>query len=193
MHTLPSGSSKVLDLNWSPITDETGTTQRLLLCLRDVTEQRALARAAEAQQRELTIIGEILAVRHEKFHEFVNSATGFLTANLQGIAAETAADDASVKATVALLYRNMHTIKGNARTHGLRTLTNVVHRAEQSYDELRNGTRAWDADQLLAELDEVNAVVAEYAAINQDKLGRRGPGVSHRRRRGEGSLRSAAP
>ena len=174
--TLPHGASKVLDLNWSPITDETGTTQRLLLCVRDVTEQRALARAAEAQQRELSIIGEILGVRHEKFHEFIDGAEQFLAENKRIVAAPEAPAGVAAKDAVGLLYRNMHTIKGNARTHGLLTLTNVVHRAEQTYDNLRNGTGTWDSAQLLAELDEVATVVGEYAAINTDKLGRRGPG-----------------
>jgi HAMP domain-containing protein len=174
--TLPNGASKVLDLNWSPITDESGTTLRLLLCLRDVTEQRAVARAAEAQKRELTIIGEILGVRHEKFHEFIVGAEQFLTENRRIIDAHDARTGAAAKDAVALLYRNMHTIKGNARTHGLLGLTNVVHRSEQTYDDLRNGTGTWDGAQLLAELDEVSKVVGEYATINHDKLGRRGPG-----------------
>lgn len=49
--SLADGRVKVLDLNWSPIEDETGTIQRLLLCVRDVTELRRLAagsRRAEA-------------------------------------------------------------------------------------------------------------------------------------------------
>ena len=38
---------------------------------------------------------------------------------------------------VAALFRNMHTIKGNARTYSLQHLTNIVHEAEQAYDSLR--------------------------------------------------------
>jgi len=79
--TMPDGRTKVLDLNWSPITDETGTTLRLLLCLRDVTDLRALAKAADAQKKELALIGEILAVRQEKFQEFIGSAKEFIAEN----------------------------------------------------------------------------------------------------------------
>ena len=32
---------------------------------------------------------------------------------------------------VAALFRNMHTIKGNARTYSLQHLTNIVHEAER--------------------------------------------------------------
>ncbi|MDP0971656.1 hypothetical protein Q6294_32460, partial [Klebsiella pneumoniae] len=79
--TLASGQKKILDLNWSVMTNGAGEISRILLCLRDVTELRALARSAQAQARELTIIGEILGVQQEKFHEFIEGANGFVAAN----------------------------------------------------------------------------------------------------------------
>lgn len=38
--TMADGSKKILDLSWSPITDEADTVIRLMLCVRDVTELR---------------------------------------------------------------------------------------------------------------------------------------------------------
>ncbi|NVO06746.1 MAG: Hpt domain-containing protein [Rhodoferax sp.] len=175
---LPDGRSKILDLNWSPIADETGTTQRVLLCVRDVTALRALEAEAQGQKRELGIIGEILAVKQEKFFEFVHGAAEFLEDNRR-ILSETDADEPQAEraALINLLFRNMHTIKGNARTYGLLHLTHVVHEAEQGYDSLRkNLAAAWDTDLLLAQLDAVRQVLDEYAHINEVKLGRRGPG-----------------
>lgn len=171
---MADGRTKVLDLNWSPIEDETGTIQRLLLCVRDVTELRRLAAEAGEQKRELEIIGEILSVAQEKFHEFIIGAIGFIDENEVLIRRhpEGNAD------TVAQLFRNMHTIKGNARTYGLRHLTDLVHTAEQTYSELRK-TRpdlAWDQDMLLGELETVRDMVERYARINEVSLGRKGPG-----------------
>lgn len=176
--TMADGRSKILDLNWSAITDVYGVTQRVLLCLRDVTELRSLAAKAQEQKRELAIIGEILAVRHEKFHAFVDSARQFLEQNrtiIQEVAAVTSGiDRASI---VGQLFRNMHTIKGNARTYGLLHLTHVVHEAEQGYDALRQDpNKLWDHGQLLMQLDATCRVVEEYARINESKLGRKGPG-----------------
>ena len=174
--TMPDGTIKVLDLNWSPITDENGTTLRLLLCLRDVTELRALARAADAQKKELAIIGEILAVRQEKFQEFISSAQQFLQENEKLIDAAAAMDAAARKESIGVLFRNMHTIKGNARTYGLLNLTNVVHQAEETYDGIRHGNREWDTELLKAELKQTVEAVEYYAHINETKLGRKGAG-----------------
>jgi two-component system chemotaxis sensor kinase CheA len=171
---LPDGRVKVLDLNWSPITDDNDTVVRLILCLRDVTELRKLAAEANEQKRELAIIGEILAVSQEKFHEFIAGSLRFIDENEQLIR-EHAKHDTE---TISQLFRNMHTIKGNARTYGLQGLTSIVHEAEQTYDALRkpNPDIAWDPASLRQELAGVRAAVERYARINEVSLGRKGPG-----------------
>lgn len=173
---MPDGRVKTLELNWSPITDETGMTLRLMLSMWDVTELRALAAEASHQKRELAIIGEILAVNQEKFHAFVDGANHFIAENkalIESATAETAKDPAVIN----LLFRNMHTIKGNARTYGLLHITNLVHEAEQTYDNLRQNPDAqWDSELLLTQLASVSSTLQEYAHINEVKLGRKGPG-----------------
>ena len=175
---MADGRTKIVDLNWSSITDENDTTVRMMLCLRDVTTLRALEHEANEQKHELAMIGEILAVEQEKFYAFIESSRQFIAANrklIQGVEAQFSAEvDAQV---VKLLFRNMHTIKGNARTYGLMQLTNLVHETEQAYDDLRNDPQAeWSAPQLLSQLDATALALEEYARINEDKLGRRGPG-----------------
>ncbi|XVJ69404.1 MAG: HAMP domain-containing protein [Rhizobacter sp.] len=176
---MPNGQVKILDLSWSPITDDQDTVVRLMLCVRDVTELKSLAAAAGQQKRELDIIGQILAISQEKFSGFIDGSVEFLAENKKiidavGAPASGAKPDIEV---VTELFRNMHTIKGNARTYGLLHLTNMVHEAEQSYDDLRkNPDAVWDQEKLLSELARASAAVEEYAYINRVKLGRTGPG-----------------
>jgi two-component system chemotaxis sensor kinase CheA len=174
--TLASGSRKVLDLNWSPMTDAAGVTTRLLLCVRDVTELRALARAAEAQRRELALIGEILAVPQEKFTDFIDSAVGFVAGNAALIARGNDLPEAARLDLVAELFRNMHTIKGNARTLGLTRMAGVAHDIEETYDAMRKGRLEWDGARLAGELQRARTELHEHATVSEHKLGRVGPG-----------------
>ena len=171
---MPDGRVKILDLSWSAITDDSDTIVRLMLCVRDVTELRELAAEADEQRRRLEMIGEILAVSQEKFHQFIEGSTEFISENERIIRKHTQANGAAI----AELFRNMHTIKGNARTYNLQHLTDVVHEMEQSYDELRqpNANRAWDQEGLMQELARVKEAVQHYAKINEISLGRKGPG-----------------
>ena len=166
-----AGANKILQLDWSPILNDQGTVDKVLLITQDVTELRALEQASAQQKEELEIIGKIIRISVGKFNEFVESAAGFIDTNRRLIVAGKAADPE----VIAALFRNMHTIKGNARTFEFRTITDAAHRAEQSYDQLRKDpTAVWDSKALLAELVAVDAAVSHYVRINEDKLGRKG-------------------
>ena len=171
--TMPDGRVKLLELGWSPICDEDDVVEKLMVCVRDVTELRQLEAEAEQQRRELEMIGQILSVQQEKFSEFVESSRKFVSEN-ERLLRE--ADDHRPE-LVTQLFRNMHTIKGNARTYGLLYLTNVVHEAEQAYDELRrNSGMAFNKEALLEQLQGVMDSIEQYALLNEVKLGRKGPG-----------------
>lgn len=170
---MPDGRIKSLELSWSPICDENDTLEKLMLCVRDVTELKQLAAEASQQKRELEIIGQILGVNQEKFHEFIDTSEKFVQENAATIQNT---EDKSPD-IIGRLFRNMHTIKGNARTYGLLHLTNKVHETEQEYDDLRKKPDAeWNKESLLARLQEVQVLIEEYARINDIKLGRKGPG-----------------
>ena len=176
---MPDGRVKILDLSWSAISDENDVIVRLMLCVRDVTELRELAAEAGEQKRRLEIIGEILTVSQDKFEAFIDSSTHFINAN-ERIIRETAVPDSNA---IAELFRNMHTVKGNARTYNLQHLTNVVHETEQRYEALRRShadeatelddANRWDRDDLMAELIRVREAVDVYAEINDVSLGRK--------------------
>ncbi|TGN93612.1 ATP-binding protein [Burkholderia sp. USMB20] len=174
---MPDGREKWLDLSWSAITDETDTVARLMLCVRDVTEIRELTAQAGEQQRRLEMIGEILSISQDKFHDFVHSAKGFLSESERMIRQHERADHS----IVAALFRNMHTIKGNARTYSLQHLTNIVHEAEQAYESLRraDGGPEWNRDALMDDLARVREAVDRYATINAVTLGRHGEAAQH--------------
>ncbi len=171
--TMADGRVKSLALSWSPITDDSGNVDKLMLCVRDVTELKRLEAEANTRKRELQMIGEILAVSQEKFHEFIDSARAFIDENKRLIEQATARCEDNIN----LLFRNMHTIKGNARTYGLLGLTNQVHVVEQSYDDLRkNNAAEWVREALLADLESVKVLVDKYSHVNDSVLGRKGPG-----------------
>ena len=106
------GTHKILQMDWSPILNEAGMVDKVLLITQDVTQLRALEQASAQQKEELEIIGKIIRVPVGKFNELIESAAGFITTSRRLIN-DTTARDSEV---IAALFRNMHTIKGNART-----------------------------------------------------------------------------
>jgi GAF domain-containing protein/HPt (histidine-containing phosphotransfer) domain-containing protein/two-component sensor histidine kinase len=165
--TMPDGRNKILELDWDPIIGENDVIEKLMVTVRDVTELRSLQAEAEKQKVELQIIGQILSAGPDKFMNFIKDANRFLDENEKLISAT----QTSAPEVIATLFRNMHTIKGNARTYGFMGITDVAHEAETSYDVLRKNPEAFfDKAKLLEELARTRARVADYATINKEKL-----------------------
>ena len=166
---MDDGREKILELDWDPIISESGEVDKLMVTVRDVTELKALEAEAEGQKRELAIIGEILAVDAAKFRDFLSTAEGFLAECRQLIESNTTKD----LDVIASLFRSMHTVKGNARTYGLSQITDIVHEVESTYDDLRkNEDVQWNQTQLLQELSGAEDIIAKYAVVFREKLGR---------------------
>jgi|GEM_PF-3642998 len=166
--SFPNGTSKVLEFGWNPIQNEDEIVQKLLVSIKDVTELRILQEKASVQQRELEIIGQILSIEEGKFFDFINSSQVFLDENYELIQL----NEEKNQDVLASLFRNMHTIKGNARTYGLLHLTQRVHEVEQEYEQLRVTDLLWDRKTLHEGIKQVRALLQEYNEINTNKLGR---------------------
>jgi len=165
------GRYKIIQMDWSPIVNDRDTVDKVLLIAQDVTHMRELELASAQQKEELDIIARIIMISVGKFDDFIASALRFGAENRKLIQGAPGRDPD----VIAALFRNMHTIKGNARTYELTLITDAAHAAEQHYDLLRKDDQAeWNAARLLAQLDEVEAAIARYVEVNEDKLGRKG-------------------
>jgi HAMP domain-containing protein/HPt (histidine-containing phosphotransfer) domain-containing protein len=164
---MPSGKNKILELDWDPITGESGNIEKMMVTVRDVTELRGLQAEAEKQKWELAVIGQILAVSASKFLSFTKDANHFLDEN-EALIKQTNTPNPDV---IATLFRNMHTIKGNARTYGFVSVTDAAHEAESTYDKMRkDNDAAWEKDKMLQELYHARELVQTYAMIYKEKL-----------------------
>lgn len=166
--SLEGDRTKILELDWDPIILD-GEIDKIMVTVRDVTALKELQAEAEEQKRELEIIGHILSIDNAKFSEFINSSFGYIS-ECRDLIKSTNDKDLDV---VATLFRNMHTVKGNARTFGFNYITNSVHNVENTYDELRKiEDKVWEQDELLQELKLAEVDVQRYQNVARDKLGR---------------------
>lgn len=164
----PEGK-KVLELDWDPIVMD-GQVEKLMVTVRDVTAIKELQGHAEAQKKELDTIAQILAVETAKFEDFLSTSHVFVK-ECRELIENTSKKDLDI---VAALFRNMHTVKGNARTFGLSFITNIVHETENVYDEHRKDPdKVWQQEEMLHDLTCVETELKRYELISHDKLGRK--------------------
>jgi two-component sensor histidine kinase len=162
------------ELEWVPMPNPEEINDRLMVCIRDVTELRKIRSEAEKSQVELQMIGQILKVAPERWKTFVESVHIALNECREMIRLRLNSKSApeSLQVIVPDLFLRLHTIKGNARSYGLSYLTEIVHKVEQFYADYRaNPSQVpWQYETLLSDLDEVEGAVKGYEAICSNQL-----------------------
>ena len=179
----PGGEMRFFEVDWNLVCDDSELVERLLVVVRDVTLVRKLKQAASEKAREADIVAQVLETGLDVFEEFCLTAKRMLAQNR-------AALEPSVPftpPTLAAAFRNLHTLKGNARLLSYTHLVDVLHTAEGAYARLQqNGTANVDRSALSHELSSVGKLIAHYEEVCVRKLA---PLAQSRNGRLERSLR----
>lgn len=164
------GKKKIIELDWRPITDEYKNVKKLMITLRDVTSLRKMQMESKRQKEELTIIIEIISVAEEEYRKFMKNTKIFLQHNMDDLNQSDCYDED----TVNIMLRNLHTIKGNARTFGFIAISQKAHEAEQIYVDMKESKhKKWDKQSLLKDCEDIHNLLQRYDYINKDVLGRK--------------------
>ncbi|MFW7379193.1 MAG: 7TM diverse intracellular signaling domain-containing protein [Oligoflexus sp.] len=171
-HSRLDESLCILEISWNPITKADGVVEKLLVTVRDVTALRVLEEEANDKKEELQFIGELVNVKPESFQHFIQNCHEFIDQNRKLINSQ------SIKKkdmeTLKVLFINMHTMKGAARSLYFKKMTKIFHDVEQYYAVLQKDPRAvWDIDKMQRDLHDVEKIIETYETINKDKLGRK--------------------
>ena len=159
---------KVIQMDWKPVVDESDEVEKIIVTLKDVTQLKILEQDSAAKDRELTLIGEILGVSVKQFSTFMDSAVKFIQDNIRLLTLNRNLTTDTLK----IIFINLHTIKGSARTLGLKTLTPAVHDLEQMVADFMNGKKVVTNEMFLAEHNNIAEQLRSYETISSQKLGR---------------------
>jgi chemotaxis protein histidine kinase CheA len=165
---LPDGDSRFLEVDWNLIVGGQGLVSKILVAVRDVTMVRRLEEVAQRREREADIVSQVLDAGLERFRDFFTSAQRLLDECQHRLASDQAIDGEAIR----VLFRNVHTIKGNARLFGFSHVVDVVHQVEEVYSELRSG-RGEQVERvaLLADIQRIAVSIREYEQVCERKLG----------------------
>ncbi|MEO6602390.1 MAG: Hpt domain-containing protein, partial [Polyangiaceae bacterium] len=158
---------RFFEISWNLICNEAGVVERVLVAVRDVTLLRLLKQAANEKQREIDIVAQTLEVGIEVLNEFCDMCLQLLDENRNALLA----DGSTSPTAIAEAFRNLHTLKGNARLHGFTHLVDGLHAAEDSYAARRDDPdMPVDVALLLKHLDAVSGIALQYQDVCQRKL-----------------------
>ncbi len=154
---LGDGRRKLVALEWIPLTDEDDIVTTVMITAKDTTELRALQAETARQRSQMLMVEELLRLSGSDFLQFAETCDLLMRRNRELIQ-----QPGSREGVVAELFRNTHTIKGNAGVVGLRRLVDAAHELEELYCKLQNGDTSWEQEDALAAEDRVQTSLQDY-------------------------------
>jgi signal transduction histidine kinase/HPt (histidine-containing phosphotransfer) domain-containing protein len=163
---------RILRFEYAPMYDKDGALARVMIIAKDVTDvlklQAEVARKDKENRDNLERASQIASLGPDLFDTFMQEADGLVKESLAGL--DAIESGPAPEEAVHLVFRAMHTLKGNARVFKLIAMQNVAHAAEERLEAVRGG-KAQLTPESLAQLREqvcqVGDVLDEFG-----KLGR---------------------
>jgi HPt (histidine-containing phosphotransfer) domain-containing protein len=161
------GTARLWELDWTPIVNSQDFVEKILVCVRDVTDIRKLQEKARAQEADLAVMNELISVAEDRFSRFLHTSQDLLYQNQTILNAHAEHPQPGLLRT---LFINMHTLKGMARTYQFAALSTAAHEAEQRYASLPNDAIHWPLGAMQADLDRVLQSLNAYERMGREKL-----------------------
>jgi HAMP domain-containing protein/HPt (histidine-containing phosphotransfer) domain-containing protein len=123
------GQKIICEIDWIPLANREGLTERFMIVLRDVTHLRLLQKEAEANMRKLTLIDILLQIEPDRFALVLRNCQKTVSTMQDSLRAH----ERSLSFWQAI-KRDLHTEKGNLRALGLTSLSTCLHELEDGIE-----------------------------------------------------------
>ncbi|MDQ3230595.1 MAG: ATP-binding protein [Pseudobdellovibrionaceae bacterium] len=169
-HLLPSSLQKIhkdgvkeIELGWSPMVNEEGMVEKLLVAMKDVTHFNLMRKQSEVQNRRIAFLGQYLGVDS---HEFVIVTSQLISlcdaVKHQGPGALDSKPGPEQMDFVEQVFAELHTSKAFCRKLGLADLCDSIHDAENYLHSLKSHLERFSEDRIRLALNAIRGRIAEY-------------------------------
>jgi len=158
------GKTKILDLSWSPVVSDAGTVDKMVLCVRDITEIQAVRALARSNQETVRCLQELMSCEATTYNLFFDALPGRIS-NIRELILLNSQE------SVRDAMRNLHTIKGNSRTFGFSALSDKTHEIEGILkDELQGTPVLKDSQRIMKQLIRLQEIYQQYQDVRYKVL-----------------------
>jgi|GEM_PF-3426589 len=144
---------QILKVTTSPLWDDSENVEQLMLIVEDITEIEALNRRIELEKvrsgRSMAIVQELINCSRQEVEVFFERSMEQM--HEIGVLLATSKFGGE---GINLIFRNLHTIKGNARSYGLQLLSGATHKVESEFVRIRENKDQLDLSQELPQFQQ---------------------------------------
>lgn len=158
---------KLIKLTWNAELDAQDNVRRILVTMLDISLEYEARQELEEKNKDLIIIRELIDAGVKKSMQFFATARQLLEENQRFLDSGELNID-----SIKILFVNMHTVKGAARTLQFKDLSAALHDCEAAYAAIIKQGAAIVPTKLHRDLKQLNHAFERYVHVNSNVLGR---------------------
>lgn len=166
---IPSQPQRILAIDWSTIAGGTGTVEKILVTVRDITTIRSLEKDSEARRTDTEISHQILAIPDYVFIDFIENSYAILEKNQALIDQNRSA----LETVVEPLLCNIYDLHSAAKVYRFQILIDLLKVSQERLIRYVGSQDEIDGALLRNEVNEMRNALQRYEWINQEQLGRK--------------------
>lgn len=180
---------RVIHLQWIPMEDEQGRLESLAVLIEDYTEKRRLEAKAltlgQQHEENAELLSQIITLEPEDITDFIYDSNWLLEESKRILQQSELA-----RTNLDVIYRNIHTLKGNSGQFKFRSLQSLVADIEKDIAQVRETNEPdskriskilkgiEDADEYLHKLEDLRIKLAARSETLENKISRAQPSIT---------------
>jgi PAS domain-containing protein/HPt (histidine-containing phosphotransfer) domain-containing protein len=162
-----NGETHILEIDWHPIINTRDHIERVLVTARNVTRVRELEAESRRHQVDFDILIEIIQAGRADILRFLEQGRLYIT-RCQSLLSD---DSENLGSIAGKVFLHVHTLKGLARSLGLKTMTMQIHDLEQELSQhQKTKWQSWNRKRATEVVALTGSVFAAYQSIMEEKL-----------------------
>jgi len=152
-----------IEIDWSPIQNDKGIVEKVLVCMKDVTEFNQLKREGETQKRRMDMLSQYMSADRAQIQKLelhlltlIKDAQHIHHRDVMSWSENDKSEYASE------LFAQLHTDKAWSRTLKLTYLSDAIHEGEHYLHELKQVGGMMSIEKIHSLLNQIGAILDEY-------------------------------
>ncbi|MBG09195.1 MAG: hypothetical protein CME68_10585 [Halobacteriovoraceae bacterium] len=168
--------NKIIKTAYNPLWDQDEMLEKIMFVAEDITEieklEKEMAQQKEAASKNMQMLQELASIKKEDLKDFFSSAGHMIeeTQSITKIIRDSIINKKEVEG-LDVLFRHLHTIKGNSRVFGVSLVSTIVHEVESKVTNFINKSLELNEENItdfIQDLYLVQGQINEYKKVAKE-------------------------
>jgi two-component system chemotaxis sensor kinase CheA len=146
-HEIVFGKNYVLRFYWTPILNKSSIVEKIMISVIDVSAEIALTRESHEKSLRLSLLSSLASNGKESSQQYIESSQNYFKTIVENLN-----ENQLTRENYIIIFRALHTIKGNSRIYDFTDIIDLCHESEEKLKDFFSSPTNFEKNKQFREL-----------------------------------------